>query len=223
MGFKDWASGIGGFMVGGLTGAASVLLSSQGAKEQAKALREAGKIQEAIQMEQLALYKSLLEEGKPLREAYQQAALANLPLQQKAYQQSLELIGKDVLRTPGTGELFRRGLQTGTNTVTANLSRYGIDPSSGVGQRALAELSGGLLASDIQNIRNARFQLLGGNKPTAVNTLSTAVGLLGQAGNTAANRANLIAQEGAVKGGFYGSLGQDVANIGLLAGQGAFG
>ncbi len=207
---------VGGQIVGGF-------LSANGAKKQAKALREAGNVQEAIKMEQLAMYRQLLEEGRPLREAYQEAALANLPLQQAAYQQSLGLLSQDILREPGTGALFNRGLSRGKSAIAKDLSKYGIDPSSGVAQRGFAELTGSLLASDIANIRNARFNLLDrSNFAKPANTLSTAVNLLSGAGNVAANRADLIASEGAVKGGLYGSIGQDVANIGLLAGLGVF-
>lgn len=182
--------------------AISSLFGSSGASSQDRALRRAQGTQAAYQKEVLGLYRNLLAEGKPLRQAQQGLGL-----------EGIKWTTEDLMRPPGTNALF----QEAVGNLAASLSRYGLSPDSS----AFARGSADLLARDIEDVRSKRLMAAQFGS-TGVQEASN---LLGMAGGAATNISNLQASQGAVQGGLYGSIGQSIAQAPFAAAllSGAFG
>ncbi len=179
------------------------------AKEQSAALDSASAIQReqlALQEKQYALYESLIAEGKSIRKAMLAAGLETLPLLQG-----------DINRAPGTGQPFKRALAKGTESIAAELSKYGLLDSSVTG-RAVGEFTGELMARDIENIRNARFKLLSAGavaQGPALSILGGGTSALQGIGRTRSSLAGLEVDKGSVTAGQYDSFGRTFAQLPL--------
>lgn len=194
-----------------LATAGSVYASSRAASSQAKSLREAGRHEEAYQMELLAMQRQLFEEAEPYRTALLGAG-----------EEAVGLLGEDVLREPGTGPLFQRGLTRGFENITAQQALYGLGPGASETQTALGEFTGLLTAADFERIQSARFRLAG--LPGPGQQTGQALGLTPSIGASVARQGQLTQAGGAVQAGLYGSYAQTLGQIpGLIAGFGGFG
>lgn len=194
-------------------GAAGVgmYFSAASARKQAAALKEAGDAAGAAEMERLALARELMDEGKPLREALIQSGLETVPAFTAAATKALALLEKDILAPPGTSETFQLGLKEGTKAIMQNLAPYGLTDSS-VASEAVGDLTEGLLAKDMDWVREARFRLAGA-APGVPDTVSAGLNLYGQAGNLAQVRAGLL------KDSPGADLYADLAEVGTTAGS----
>jgi len=180
--------------IGATIGAAAIGggLSYLGAREQSKAIEQAGQTQAQSQQAALDFQRQIYEEGEPYREATRE----------------------DLLADPGTSPLFQSGLSSGIENIQTQLAKYGLTDSSTSG-RAVGEFTAGLTAQDIENVRARRMGLAGLVGTGQAGALQAA-GLAQQAG---AGLAGTQISGGAVRGGLYGSLGQTVAGLPLQYAQ----
>jgi hypothetical protein len=149
----------GGLAAAGTVG--SAYLSSQGAREQADALREQGDYeaawrmeQNAIQREYLDLQKQLMAEGKGAREAaylaYQQLApvFTETAKQYMGYGvKALQPLYEYGQGAPGTGPRFERLLSKSTEALMRERAKFGLT-RGGESETALGELTGQLFSED---------------------------------------------------------------------------
>src|SRR4030042_4195170 len=130
---------------------------------------EAVKVQKKQSEWQRQMAETIWKETAPDRElARKEAGLklgteeALLPMYTKetmaTYPQTMGLLREDVLREPGTSQLFQQGV----GNIAAGLAPYGASPKGTAFQRMYTNL----LGQDIENTRQARFQLAGyGTQP----------------------------------------------------------
>jgi len=178
--------------------AAGAGASAYGAHEQAKAQKAGIRASETAEAYRTRITEELLAEGKPLRQAEQEAAIRMIGLSEQ-----------DFMREPGTGPEFTTGLRKGTKAIMQELAPYGLTESS-VSGTAVGELSTGLLASDIGQIREGRLRLAG----FAPDTLGPAAAFSGQAGQLASVTAGLQSQS--PWSGFYNDIGQSLTQLGTM-------
>jgi hypothetical protein len=172
-----------------------------GVKAQADALREAGRIEEASQLEAMALQKQILGETAPFRELARE---------------QIPFLREQAMQEPGTSQFFQRGLARGTQALQENLARFGLQDSS-VGAVAAGELGAGLLSQDINRITGLRAGLAG----QGTLGLGTSLGAQQLSGAAAARRAQTTAGIGGTIGAGRQAQTQallDLLGIGLGAG-----
>ena len=172
-------------------GVGSALL---GSKASSKANDKAQAELSTMKVKQLRLADSLLKEDKPVRDAKRNAALSVYPM-----------LREEAMRESGTGHLFNRALEQGTNKIFQNLASFGLTDSK-VAAQSVGELSSGLLASEIQSIRDLRR----GIADNAPNTLGAGIGLLSGAAGTTNNIADLHVNKGNIHSGLFSSLGSGI-------------
>lgn len=179
-----------GTAIGALGGG---FLSWLGNQEESRGLGRGRDLQNTLLQRQLDLY----DQGAPLRQAQNQAGL-----------QSLSLLQQYATSAPGQSEFYRRGLKHGLRGLMTELGGYGLSPDSSTAAMGSSELAQGLLGQEEQNKLALLQQLAQGYGGTA-----TAGNLLSQQGQTIGNVAELMATQGANRGGWLAGLGQQVANL----------
>jgi hypothetical protein len=201
-------------------GLGSLFLQKEGADEQSEAIEKAAESTEEWQKYLVALEEKKYDEAARFRDlAYEQANLTYQQAQQltpmytketmATYPQTMEMLRQDVLREPGTSELFKRGV----GNISAGLAPFGISPNSSAFNRMYTDL----LGQDIENVRQSRFKLAGyGTQPSTANvSATTGYPDMSAASQAQGNYASLIGAQGAVQGGLYGSLGQTATQMPL--------
>jgi hypothetical protein len=174
------------------------VFSYLGAREQAKATKQATQTLAGQKSEEIQLAREVLEEGRPTREAASKLALGAFPLLQQ-----------DISRVPGTGAEFTVPLKRGLQSLSPELGQYGATLAQAPG--LVGSLTEGLLAQDIQNLREARFRAAG----FAPKTLEPGLKAFGKAGEAATDIAEL--QGYSPMAGLYGDLGSTAGFLGSLA------
>lgn len=202
-----------GLIVGGGIATVGSYLSN---KSSSKALRKAGDAASLEQSRLLDLQNTLLEEGRPLREAQNAAAL-----------EATKALQADVLREPGESPLFKRGLTAGTKGIFSALAPFGLSDSS-VSAGAVGELAEGLTARELENIRGGQFKLAGLSR----DTLGPALGLGGQISSAGTDVGNIALGQGLSQKSLIGDItdigtglvkGGTFSNIANLFGRNKFG
>ena len=178
---------------------AGIITSLWGSSKQSKAAKRAANIQQQQLKFEQDLTLQLLEEGRPLREAQQMAALT-----------ATELLSEDILREPGTSPEFLREEEAGTRRVMSNLAQYGLVDSSVTGE-AVGEFSSNLLAKDISSLTGERFRLagLGGD------LTGQGIGVAGLASGTSGRLSSSTLTSGISQAMPLGDLGELAFSYGL--------
>lgn len=174
--------------------AAPIVTSFFSNRSRSKALRKAGDAASLKEARLLDLQNKLLEEGRPLREAQNAAAI-----------EATRLLSEDVLREPGESPLFKKGLTAGTKGIFSALAPFGLTESSVSGE-AVGDLVEGLTAREVEDIRTGRFKLAGLSR----DTLGPALGLTGAISSAGTDISNLALGEGLSEKAFI----EDIGNIG---------
>jgi len=172
---------------GAVLGALSVGASILGARSERKAQESATRSLEGIEAQRLGLSreqfeesKRLIAEGKPIRDALRDAGLKTIPQLTATSLQALTGIQQDLSREPGTGQLFNTALRRGTKGLFQNLGAFGLADSSAAGVAA-GEFTEGLVAKDMQSIRDLRMRAAGFLPGAGESTLGAGINLSGQA------------------------------------------
>jgi len=187
----------------------SVGASILGARSQRKAQESAARSLQRIEAQKLGLSreqfeeaKRLIAEGKPVR------------------LQALAGIQQDLSREPGTGQLFNTALRRGTKGLFQNLGAFGLADSSAAGVAA-GEFTEGLVAKDMQSIRDLRIRAAGlegeSTLGAGINLSGQANSLQGQAGSLGALRSQILGRS--PKAGLFADLagvGSSFATTALL-------
>ncbi|TAL13949.1 hypothetical protein EPN95_04650 [Patescibacteria group bacterium] len=186
-----------------------------GANKQSAELRKARRGQEAYQNSLLDFQRMIYGEGAPFRDL----AKGLLPDLLKRFSASPESVV-----SPAFSLIGKEGL----NLLRSNFSTSG-DPSSGPAQIAGGRFLEGLGAQEAdriiqqKNLMNADLlNLAGFGTGTGSSASGQALSLSVPIGQTAGNIADLTTTQGAVQGGLYGSIGNNLSQLGLLYGMGAF-
>lgn len=181
-----------------------------GSMAQADALEAAGDIQGAIQLRELAFQERVFQAGAPFRDIALEEAESRLDI----LRETLPLISEDILREPGTSAFFKSAFKSGVKGISETLAPFGLSPESSTFGEAVGLFGEKLTAGEIEDIRNRRFALAGfgaqGISPT------TGIGEAIAAGPGDGGLANLITAGGAVRGGLFGALGSQFAQLPLL-------
>ena len=190
----------------------SVGASILGARSQRKAQESAARSLQRIEAQKLGLSreqfeeaKRLIAEGKPVR------------------LQALAGIQQDLSREPGTGQLFNTALRRGTKGLFQNLGAFGLADSSAAGVAA-GEFTEGLVAKDMQSIRDLRIRAAGlegeSTLGAGINLSGQANSLQGQAGSLGALRSQILGRS--PKAGLFADLagvGSSFATTSALLGK----
>lgn len=188
-----------GFAVGGAIGGA--FASQEAAQQQERALRAAGRIEEAEQLRLQQLQQQFLQETAGFRELARE---------------QIPLLREEALAAPGTSPLFQQGLQRGQAAIQRGFGPRGLAGSSAEAL-ATGELGAGLLAQDIGRISQLRAGLAG----FGTTGFGQAAGLQGLQAQLAGMRAQTQAGIGGVQAAgtqALGGLGAQVGALGLLGG-----
>jgi len=215
---------------GSVIGAGGSILA---AREQRKAQKAQTAALEGIEARKLGLSREQFEfarqqiaEGKPLRDALQAAGLKTIPQLTETAIQALTGIQQDLTREPGTGALFQTGLKRGFESLTQQFGQVGIDRSAF--RKAGALFTEGLVARDIQSIRDLRTKATGFAPGAPESTLgvgsafnASATNIEGQAGQIGVQRAGVLGQT--PYAGLFSDLSSVGSSIATTAALGKFG
>lgn len=208
-----------GLVAVGVGTAVGGYLSYKGSEKQSQSIEKAAQSTEAWQKYLVALEERKYDDAARFRNiAY---STARLQLQQAeqvypeltkaflaTYPSTMGLLRQDVLREPGTSQLFQQGV----GNIAAGLAPYGVSPKGSAFQRMYTNL----LGQDIENVRQDRFKLAGlvSGQPFTPNiSPETGYPNMSAAGAAQSDYASLLGTQGAVTGGMYGSLGQTVQQL----------
>lgn len=111
----------------------------EGADAAADAARRARRRAENFQRDLLNIQKQLLEEGRTLREARNEASI-----------RATQRLEQEAAREPGTSQFFTRGFEAGTEQFAETLAAQGLGPDTSVFGEFAGELGGSLLATEEQ-------------------------------------------------------------------------
>lgn len=192
-----------GFVISGTLAALAIgggiAASLWGASRQERAADKARR-QQATQLKfEQDLTLKLLEEGRPLREAQQLAAV-----------ESINLLRSDVTQDPGTSSEFLRTERAGISRIMSNLATFGLTDSSS-SRSAVGEFSADLLASDTARLTGERFRLAG----LGTDLTSQGVGVAGLTGASSRSLSNATLTAGTASAIGPGSLGELAFKYGL--------
>lgn len=186
----------------------SAYSASKAADEQSEAIEKAAESTEEWQIYLQKFEEKKYDEAERFRNLaykegnlqYQQAQKL-LPMYTEetmaTYPSTMDLLRKDVLRPPGTSELFKQGV----GNIAAGLAPYGVSPKGS----AFGRMYSNLLAQDIESTRQGRFQLAGYGTQPSMQSISPETGYPDFSGATSAQSdlANLMGMQGATQAGLY--------------------
>lgn len=198
-----------GAAVGGVVGGVVGWLGGKSQKRQLGAINKAQQQQYELGKRQLAMAEAYMAEGKDEREAFSLAR-----------QDGLKLIQQDVMREPGTSQLYKTGLKRGSEDLARRYSAVGLlsGPSGSTDFRRNSSLfAEGLMSREIEGIRAERRALAGLGPATA--SPNNALNAMQLYGGSQANISNLGLAKGQVNAGLYkdiaGGLGSALSRVDL--------
>lgn len=115
----------------------------EGASAAADAAARARRRAQSFQRDLLNIQKQLLEEGRTLREARNEASI-----------RATQRLEQEAAREPGTSQFFTRGFEAGTEQFAETLAAQGLGPDTSVFGEFAGELGGSLLATEEQRRLN---------------------------------------------------------------------
>jgi len=176
-----------------------------GADEQSEAIEKAAKSTENWQKYLVNLEKRKYDEA----ERFRNLAFNEAKMKVGAMRTAMPLLKQYATSEPGTSPQYQTALRRGTQSMMQNLAPYGLTKSSVTGE-GMGELTGSLLSADWQNILNTQKALAG--YQTGISP-ETGYPNMGAATQAQGQYSDLLTSGGAVQGGLYGSLGQDLTRM----------
>jgi len=178
-----------------------------GGKEEKKGIDRATEMQERLGQRQLQIYEDLIAEGRPEREA---SSLARM--------EAMKQIQQDVMREPGTSQLYKTGLRRGIEGMAREFAPLGLVSGRGGStafRRNVGEFAEGLMGREIEGVRAERRYLAGLGPPST--SPATALGAFRQYGQTQENISNLALARSGIDAGLYrdtiGGFGRDIGDL----------
>lgn len=196
-------------------GGGNILGNIFAAREQRRGLERGQRIQKEFLGRLLGLQEDLLGQTRPFRD---------IALNRARLVQDLLPGLTERLTTPSqnvVSDAFRLAGREGLDLLTANAVTSG-SPVSGPAQLAKGRFLEGLGAREAQSLINQQNfdtrSLLGfvGGGPSPVTGIGQSNALLGAAAGPVGALSSAETAKGAVSGGLFGSIGQDIGQLGFL-------
>jgi hypothetical protein len=182
-------------------------LNLAGARQQEKALRRAGKIEEADRKRDEIRYQEFLLRNEGLLD--ETADIRRIGREQSS------LLAEEAAAAPGSGPSARRALEKGIANIRNVYGKLGQGVGSSALAQAIGEFTGNVTSADV-NRRTDISKFLAGGATTGLNLAAGAR----QPFYSPSNRlADIITAQGAQTGGTYGDLGSTLMMLPLLAGR----